>query len=302
MKRFNFEDCIFELDSDLLCNIDALGGTGARIPGQLPVEDDVNAQGIKDEKVGASDELPPANGADKKDGKDDKTPLTPPSKDISKENAKIALYSLADAEKTVTSVVALLQAIIKMNRERKDMELKMLWSECQNICKNIEAQAKNIRADALKGLIVGICCSVISIGAGSISIRSSVKSLSGLKEAGNNLKTALSAENITKDARKAAYKTFDQAKAKIDANTQFWNAISDVSKGVGQLGNSLSEYFSKQMEADNKTIDATNEVLRTAMEEIKKSVDDARNSITSAQSNMNELLQTHRQTTNKVMG
>ena len=299
MTVLNFESILWDPNSLLLCSIGTVGNN-PQIPGNIPV-DDPNVLGAeKSKQTEGNVQIPPAE--DKEGVGDKKIPLEEPKKDITDQNTKSLLSQMDSARNAILSITDLLQAIIKMNRERKDMEIKMLWSECENVCNNIQSQADNMRKDALKNLIVGLACSTVSIACGGLSIMSSVKGLKDLSAAKAELNQALSVENITDAAKGFAYQEFSNVKTMVDNRTQFWNAISDVCKAASQGTSSLSEYYTKRMEAGNKELDATNEVLRTAMEEIKKCIDDARNSITSSQQNINEMLQTNRQTLNKVMG
>ncbi|MBE6422397.1 hypothetical protein [Succinivibrio dextrinosolvens] len=302
MMVFDFEERILELDSALLCNIDGIGsGTpvhgGTTIDDDFDIDDDIDV----DDADGAddADEVPEAKKTEDK-ADPDKTTLAKPKTSPSAADHQALMAAMANADKTVGSIVELLQAIIKMNRERKDLEVKMMWTECQNICNNIQAQADKMKADAVKSLVIGLVTSSISVICGALSVRSSIKSISAMQSATTKLNQA--SEGATRAAKNLASKNFDAEKATVDARLQKWSGINEAVKGLSQMAGSVSDYMKANMEADNKKIDAANEVLRTAMEEIKKALDDARNSITSAQSNINELLQTHRQTTNKVMG
>ncbi|WP_295365628.1 hypothetical protein [uncultured Succinivibrio sp.] len=297
MKRFNFEDGIFELDSLLLCNIGPVGGATSGTP-TTPTET-TNVQDPKKPKgtdktnaAGNEDGVPDANNKPKDPKDPSKTTLKDPAKPTTPQNARDLLASMESAEKTIINITELMMAIIKMNRERKDMEVKMMWSECQNICNNIQTQADNMRKDALRNVIIGVCCSVISIGAGGLSMYS----------AGNALKDINKAAAEFAKGGANAQGNLDIALKQIDNTAKWWNGIAEIAKGVGQMGGSFNDYFSKEKEAENKGLDALTEVFRTAMEEVKKNLDDARNAITSCQSNISELLQSNRQTLNKVMG
>ena len=297
MKRFNFEDGIFELDSLLLCNIGPVGGATSGTP-TTPTET-TNVQDPKKPKgtdktnaAGNEDGVPDANNKPKDPKDPSKTTLKDPVKPTTPQNARDLLASMESAEKTIINITELMMAIIKMNRERKDMEVKMMWSECQNICNNIQTQADNMRKDALRNVIIGVCCSVISIGAGGLSMYS----------AGNALKDINKAAAEFAKGGANAQGNLDIALKQIDNTAKWWNGIAEIAKGVGQMGGSFNDYFSKEKEAENKGLDALTEVFRTAMEEVKKNLDDARNAITSCQSNISELLQSNRQTLNKVMG
>ncbi len=292
MKRFNFEDGILELDSLLLCNINPVGGGTPQVP-TVPVEGDDNVDPTK-AKQPKGGEVPKAEPKEPADP--GKTQLSEPKKPITPKTTKDTIDAMAAAqEKTIVTITELLQAIIKMNRDRKDMEVKMMWAECQNVVNNMHTQAENMRKDALKSLIIGICCSALSGIGGAISIGGGIKGLKGI----NNAVSAFNASTAA-DAVKVA-----QLDASIKATEQagkIWSGAAQIAQGVGQLGTAIDNYTTKKMEAGNKDIDAQTEVLRTAMEEIKKCMDDARNAITSCQSNISELLQTNRQTLNKVMG
>lgn len=299
MMVFDFEDRILELDSALLCNIDGIGsGTpvhgGTTIDDDFDIDDDLDVDGADD-----ADEVPDAKKTEDK-ADPDKTTLAKPKTSPSAADHQALMNAMANADKTVGSIVELLQAIIKMNRERKDLEVKMMWSECQNICNNIQAQADKMKADAVKSLVIGMVTAGISVICGALSVRSAVKSISAMTSATTKLNEA--SEGATRAAKNLASKNFDADKTIIDARLQKWNGINEAVKGLSTMAGTVSDYMKANMEADNKKLDQANEILRTAMEEIKKALDDARNSITSAQSNINELLQTHRQTTNKVMG
>lgn len=299
MKAFNFEDRFFDPDSLLLCNIGPVGNN-PQVPGNIPVDDDSTVRGAgKKEKTDGTDLVPPAED---KEAVDKKIPLEEPKKEITAQNTE---ELIADMDKSKTAIIAiseLLQEIIKMNRERKDMEIKMLWTECENVCNNIQTQADNIRTDAVKNLVVGLVTSTVSVVCGAMSIGSAASGLKELNAAESQLQQTINTENITVEEKGFAYQQFSNTRATVETRTQLWNGISQVCNALSQAGSAVSDYFSKQMEAQNKEIDATNEVLRTGMEEIKKAIDDARNSILSAQQNANELHQTHRQTMNKVMG
>ncbi|SKA59017.1 hypothetical protein SAMN02745213_00574 [Succinivibrio dextrinosolvens DSM 3072] len=313
MMVFDFEDRILELDSALLCNIDGVGsGTPVQQGGGYNNEEDYDLvdEAEFDKVLDADDDLD-VDGADGADEVPDakkteesadpsKTTLDKPKNPPSVADHQALMTAMANADKTVGSIVELLQAIIKMNRERKDLEVKMMWTECQNICNNIQAQADKMKADAVKSLVIGLVTSSISVICGALSVRSAVKSVAAMQSATTKLNQA--SEGATRAAKNLASKNFDADKSVIDARLQKWSGINEAVKGLSSMAGSVSDYMKANMEADNKKIDAANEVLRTAMEEIKKALDDARNSITSAQSNINELLQTHRQTTNKVMG
>ncbi len=299
MKKFNFEDGIFELDSLLLCNISVPSATaGAPATVQDPETDTTVNGADKTKKTEGGDTVPAAD--DTKDKKDPgKTTLQKPTKPVTPENTKDVLNAMGMANEAITSITELLQQIIKMNRERKDMEMKMLWSECQNVCNNITKQADNIRSDALKNMIVGIVCSAVTIG---VSAMSMANSISGLKELGD-AKTTLDTKLADKTAdHAAAIRDFQATNTTVEMKGKYFSACADAINAFSKAGQSVNDYFSKLTEAENKEIDASNEMLRTAMEEIKKTVDDARNSITSCQSNFNELLQSNRQTMNKVLG
>ncbi len=289
MKCFNFDDGILELDSVLLCNI-SVPPMGTQY-GTAPTGDSTIDQTAKNSGVSAGDSIPDVGDA--KDSKEPgKTTLKEPGTQITDKNAQDILSAMADAEKTVVSITELLQAIIKMNRERKDMEVKMMWAECQNIVNNIQTQADNIRSDALKSFIINLCVSGLSIGAGTMSTISASKSLSKINAA---------ADAFNAGGEKAV-QNLDIALKNVDQNSKFWGGLAEITKGVGQFANAFNEYFSKRTEAGNKELDAQTEVFRTVMEEVKKNLDDARSAITSCQSNISELLQTNRQTLNKVMG
>ncbi len=298
MKRFNLEDGVLDFDS-LLCNIVPVG-SNPQVPGDIPLGEGSSVPGAGKVQSEGENKIPPAG--DKEVAGEKKTPLEEPRNNINSQNTKETLEQLDKVQTSVVSITELLQAIIKMNRDRKDMEMKMLWTECENVCNNIQSQADNIRKDAVKNLVVGLACSAVSVVCGTMSIVASSKGLKEMSAAKTELNNALSVENLTEEGKKQAYKAFEAVKGGVDSRIQFWKAVGDVTNSVSQMGNSISDYFSKQMEADNKKLDAVNEVLRTAMEEIKKATDDARNSITSCQSNISELLQTNRQTLNKVMG
>lgn len=301
MMVFDFEDRIFELDSALLCNLDGVSGNTNVQGGQTTNNvDDVNDPNKVKEppKENEGDKVPPPKDNNKKDPPE--TTLKPPLADPTVPNTKTLFFAIDAAEKTVNNIVDLLQAIIKMNRERKDLEVKLMWSECQNICNNIQAQAEKMKADAVKSLVIGLVTAGVSVVCGMMQVRSAVKSVSAIHAATDKLNTAT--EGATRATKNIAQRNFDAEKAIVDSRLQKWAGISEAVKNLGTMAGSVSDYMKSTMEADNKKIDAINEVLRTAMEEIKKSLDEARNSITSAQSNINELLQTHRQTTNKVLG
>ena len=291
MKKFNFEDGIFELDSLLLCNISVPSATaGAPATVQDPETDSTVNGADKTKKADGGDTVPAADDTKNKEDPN-KTTLQKPTKPITPKNTQDLFAQIGKVDTAVTSITELLMAIIKMNRDRKDMEVKMMWAECQNICNNIQSQAENMRADAKRALIMGICCSCVSIAAGGLSMFSAGRSLKQL----NSISSELKAGTMDKNA-------FDLAKDAVDNKSKWWNGFTEVVKGIGQLGGNVNEYLSKLTEAENKDIDAQTEVLRTAMEEIKKALDDARNAITSCQSNVNELFQSNRQTLNKVMG
>lgn len=297
MKRFNFEDGIFELDSLLLCNIGPVGGATSGTPTTPTepsnVQDPNKPKGTENTKpAGKDDGVPDANNKPKEPKDPSTTTLKDPAKPTTPQNARDLLAGMESAEKTIISITELMMAIIKMNRDRKDMEVKMMWAECQNICSNIQTQADNMRKDALRNLIIGVCCSAISIGAGGLSMFAAGNALKGINKA---------ADEFAKGGANAQA-NLDIALKNIDNTAKWWNGIADIAKGVGQMGGSFNDYFSKEKEAENKGLDALTEVFRTAMEEVKKNLDDARNSITSCQSNISELLQTNRQTLSKVMG
>ncbi|MBQ3678980.1 MAG: hypothetical protein II929_05665 [Succinivibrio sp.] len=301
MIRFNYSDGTVQFDSLLLCEIGPVGNN-SQTPGTIPVDEPVMPKGSGDVKDPDQNQKVPPAGDNMDVPSDKETPLADPKKEITPQNTQSLLSQMDTAEKAIVSITELLQAIIKMNRERKDMEVKMLWSECQSICNNIQSQADNIRKDAVKNLIVGLCCSAVSVISGSITLSVSAKGLKDLSAAKTEMNKAMSVENVTEEAKRMALDKFNATRSIVDARGQYWNAVGEMAKAASQMGSNISDFFSKQMEAENKELDATNEVLRTAIEEIKKAMDDARNSITSCQSNISELLQTNRQTLNKVMG
>ena len=292
MKRFNFEDGILELDSLLLCNINPVGSGTPQVP-TVPVEGDDNVDPTKAKQPQGGD-VPKADPKEPADP--GKTQLSEPKKPITPKTTKETTDAMAAAqEKTVVTITELLQAIIKMNRDRKDMEVKMMWSECQNVVNNMHTQAENMRKDALKSLIIGICCSVVSVSAGAISVVGASRALKGIDNAVGQFNASTAADKVKVAQLDAGIKAAENA-------NKWWGGVAQIAQGVGQLGTAIDNFTTKRMEAGNKDIDAQTEVLRTAMEEIKKCMDDARNAITSCQSNISELLQTNRQTLNKVMG
>ncbi len=370
MIIFNYDDGIVSLKTDLLCNVITIPPGYSNPVAQSEMAQ--GPQGAKDAtKAGEADNVPDAKNKGV-DPTNDKREIQKPTANIDAKSTAEILNAMGKTDGTLMSIVELMAMIIKMNREKKDMESKQMWSECQSLCANIQNQADNIRSNAWKNLAIGIVTSAVSVACGGFSLHAARTGLSKLNAAQKQAQSivqkaedgvAKSADKIANGANKVAEganKTVENAKkvvekgteavqktvekgvketasaankvadktenvskgvnealkeAKREASevvsnaieeaklgTQKWSAVGEIVGGISKAGQSLGEFMTARMEANNKEIDIQNEVIRTAIEALKKSIDDSRSIITNSQSQMNELLQSNRSSISKILG
>ncbi len=300
MNHYIMLDEMKGFDSLLWCGIDPVGSSSnaygsQAVQGNMDVE---KAEG-KDAVAGAEEGNlpPPVKEAEDKKPKN----LNPPKQgaDASKAGEVLNQKAVQSVENLLTQIMILM---MKNNHDRRVQAAKQVWAEASVVAAKMHTQAEDSRSSAFRTMMVSACVagvSLVAAGYSAYSAHGANKAIESAKQTVENVSndvTKVAADiKEAKDALEVALEQGKEIRGKAEA-------ITSLTQAAGQIATAISDYRKASTEADSKILDADMEILRAEMDTLRKIIDDARQTVQQTMSSMNEMLQTKRQTMQRIMG